>query len=290
MSFSVGVLYSAQEFTAYVSENEVSVDEFTAAFKRFSLAKPEDILQVATKCNWIDFHPNGICHVTKKGKEILFDAPDKSLRVQLCDLISTDEPPWAAKIPHGRQEALKFFPEEVQQCFKEAGLLQGWDADIIDWWDKLSIATRNHKVTANLVTGRTAEKLTIKYETKRVGLEPHWQSIESNFSGYDVLSYVDNTFAVRRMIEVKGTTLPKKQAFCFITRNEWKNAEIVKDYHFHLWCLRDKENPILLDLSVAHMKPHIPSDNGDGAWETTRIPFNCFPDSMAMKFKEADIM
>src|SRR6267378_4656869 len=103
MSFSVGILYSAQEFTAYVSENEVSVEEFTTAFKRFSLARPEDILQLATKCNWVDFHPDGICRVTKKGKGILLDVPEKSLRVQLCDLISSDEPPWAAKIPHGRQ-------------------------------------------------------------------------------------------------------------------------------------------------------------------------------------------
>lgn len=282
MSFSVGILYSAQEFTAFVAENELKVEELKTSFKRFSLARPEDILKVATSCNWIDFHSDGICRVTKKGKEILSDAPEKSLRVQLCDLISFDEPPWAAKIPHGRQEAMKFFPEEVYQCFKEAGLLKGWDTDIIEWWDKLSIATRVHKNAANLVTGRTAERLTLKYEKMRIGIEPHWQSIESNFSGYDILSYSDSSASVKRMIEVKGSTQPKKQAFCFITKNEWKNAEIVEDYRFHLWCLRDENNPILFDLSLEQIKNHIPTDNGKGEWENVKIFYSCFGNDLAV--------
>jgi hypothetical protein len=274
MSFSVGILYSAQEFTSYVSNNVVGVDEFKSAFKKFSLARPEDILDVAVKCNWIDFHPDGICRITQKGKTLLLAEADKILRLQICDLIDVDQPAWAAKIPNGRQEAIKFFPDEVHQCFKEAGLLQGWDEDIIDWWDKLSIATRSHKSITNLLTGRRAEKLTIDHETKRLGIAPHWQSIESNFSGYDILSKSEKGSATNRMIEVKGSTLPKNQAFCFVTRHEWRTAELSKDYRFHLWCLRGA--PYLIDVTMDQMKLHIPQDNGDGVWETTKIYFNCF--------------
>lgn len=289
MSFSVGVLYSAQEFTAYVSMNEVSVEEFKAAFGRFSVAKPEDILQLATKCNWVDFHPDGICRVTQKGRNILLDDPIKCLRIQLCDLIFSEEPPWAARIPNGRSEAVKFFPEEVLQCFREAELLKGWDPEIVEWWDKLSIATRSHKNALHLITGRTAEKLTIGYEKKRTSIQPHWQSIESNFSGYDILSHSDGTAETKRKIEVKGSILPKKQAFCNISRNEWETAVVAEDYHFHLWCLRDTANPILLDIDTNTMLPHVPTDNGDGKWEVARVPFSCFPDSIALKLKACEL-
>jgi len=276
MSFSVGILYSAQEFTSYVSTTVVGVDEFKSAFKKFSLASPEDILDVSVRCNWIDFHPDGICRITRKGKDLLLADPEKILRLQLCDLIDADQPPWAAKIPNGRQEAIKYLPDEVHQCFKEAGLLKGWSDEIIEWWDKLSIATRSHKSIANLITGRKAEKLTMDYETKRTGEIPHWQSIESNFSGYDVLSKADTSTSTVRKIEVKGSSLPKNQAFCYVTRNEWKTAELSSDYHFHLWCLREK--PLLIDVSKEEMKLHIPQDMGDGAWETAKILFSSFPD------------
>lgn len=275
MSFSVGVLYSAQEFTSYVASNEVSVEAFTSAFKKFSLAKPEDILQVSVKCNWIDFHPDGICRITKRGRDLLLDAPEKNLRAQLCDLIYADSPHWAAKIPNGREEVLPFLPIEVHQCFKEAGLLGDWDIEVIEWWDQLSLATRNHKSAANLVTGRRAEKLTMDHEAARTGKDPHWQSLDSNFSGYDILSVSESGSTVPRMIEVKGSTLSRKEAFCYISRNEWKTAETSPDYHFHLWCLKG-DDPFLIDVPFEQMKDHIPTDNMEGRWETTRVAFKTF--------------
>lgn len=276
MSFSVGVLYSAQEFTAYVAENEIDIEEFKGAFKKFSLAKPEDILYVTTKCNWIDFHPDGICRITKQGKELLGqETPEQVLRLQICDLIHADEPPWAAKIPHGRQEAQKALPDEVTQCFKEAGLLKSWDDDVIQWWDRLAIATRSHKSSELLITGRAAERLTVEYETSRTGVQPRWQSIESNFSGYDVLSRVSKTDDTHRKIEVKGTTLSRKEAYFTVSYNEWRTAEKSEDYRFHLWCLKGIK-PELFDVSTEDVEKHIPENRGDGKWETARIFFKCF--------------
>jgi hypothetical protein len=275
MSFSVGILYSAQEFALYVSKNPTPVEEFESTFRRFGLATPEDILEVSLKCNWIDFQPDGICRVTTRGQNILLEDAEKALRVQICDLIYIEEPSWAIKIPNGRKEAEKFFPVDVQQCFKEAGLLSGWDEDIIEWWDKLSIATRSRKSESSLVVGRTAEKLTMEHETKRIGKTPHWQSIESNFSGYDVLSKSEKGSDIQRMIEVKGSALPRKEAFCFVTRNEWDTAQVAPDYRFHLWCLKG-DNPFLIDVGVEEMKLHIPTNSGNGKWETTKVPFKSF--------------
>jgi hypothetical protein len=274
MSFSVGILYSAQEFTAYVLDNTLAVKDFKNTFKRFSLARPEDILDVATRCNWIDVHPDGICRVTQKGKDILKESPEASLRMQICDLVFVEQPAWAAKIPNGREEASKFFPPEVSQCFKEAGLLKVWDDDVVEWWDQLAIATRSTKSALGLITGRKAEKLTIKHETKRTGVEPHWQSLESNFSGYDVLSQVDKIDETPRKIEVKGSTLSIKEAFFTVSRNEWETAETAKSYGFHLWCL--KGDPVFIEVTFEEMKKHIPTNNGQGKWETARIPFKIF--------------
>jgi len=276
MTFSVGVLYSAHEFTSYVADNEIDIEEFKGAFKRFSLAKPEDILSVSIKCNWIDFHPDGLCRVTVQGKELLEQkSAEDVLRVQICDLIHADEPPWAAKIPHGRQEAQKALPNDVSQCFKEAGLLSGWDEDIIQWWDRLSIATRGNKSKELLITGRRAERLTVEYEEGRTGSKPHWQSIESNFSGYDVLSCVSKTDATPRKIEVKGTSLSKKQAYFTVSYNEWRTAEKSEDYRFHLWCLKG-EKAELIDVSWQEVQEHIPLNQGGGKWETARIAFSHF--------------
>lgn len=274
MSFSVGILYSVQEFVSLINSQPLAVEEFTNTFTKFSLARPEDIIYVATKCDWINFHPDGICRITEVGKSILDEDAEKSLRRQIRDLIFADDPTWAAKIPNGRKEVTKFFPDEVHQCFKEAGLLEPWNDEIVEWWDKLAIATRSQKSEASLITGRAAEKLTIYYEKERVGEDPHWQSIESNFSGYDVLSRSEKGISTRRMIEVKGSSLPRSQAFCTVTRNEWTTAESSEDYRFHLWCM--KGAPFLIDVSVEDMKSHIPTDSGDGRWETVRVAFKNF--------------
>ncbi|MGB8190295.1 MAG: DUF3883 domain-containing protein [Chitinophagaceae bacterium] len=274
MSFSVGILYSAQEFTAYVSNNPLAAREFETTFQRFSLAKPSDILEVTTKCNWIDIHPDGICRITEKGKMILKENAEKSLRAQIHDLIFIEQPTWAARIPNGREEASRFFPTEVEQCFKEAGLLGKWDDTIIEWWDLLGIATRSNKSAIGLVTGRRAEKLTFEFEEKRIGTPPDWRSLESNFYGYDILSKVAKDDPTPRMIEVKGTVLSIKEAYFTLSRNEWETAETAKSYNFHLWCLKGK--PYLIEVTFDQIKHHVPTNNGRGKWETTRIPFRTF--------------
>jgi Domain of unknown function (DUF3883) len=274
MSFSVGILYSAQEFVSFIHETPVAAEEFRRHFKRFSVARPEDILEVVVKCNWADIHMDGHCRITAKGKNLLGGAPEKVLRIQLYDVIDAEQPPWANKLQNGRNEAIRFFPDDVAQCFKEAGLLGSWSEEIINWWDRLAMAMRSRKLLINLNTGRLAESCSVKYETERTGVCPHWQSLESNFSGYDILSMVSKDDPSQRMIEVKGSTLKKKEAFCFITRNEWETAKLSKDYHFHLWCLAGP--PFLIDVDKATVEQHIPVDNGEGVWETTKLYFRDF--------------
>jgi hypothetical protein len=194
--------------------------------------------------------------------------------MQICDLIFVDQPAWAAKIPNGREEAARFFPPEVRQCFKEAGLLRSWDEAVVAWWDELAISTRSTKSSLALVTGRKAERLSMQYEEKRTGFTPHWQSLDSNFSGFDILSRVDENDSSTKKIEVKGSILSVKEAFFTISRNEWETAISSSNYAIHLWCL--KSEPLLIEVSFEELKLHVPIDNNDGKWETTRIPFKIF--------------
>lgn len=278
MSFSVGIFYSVQEFIEFVRDNPLSVEEFESTFTRYTLARPSDILEVSTKCNWIQIYPDGICRITEKGRNILKASADESLRVQLLDLIFVEQPDWAMKIPTGRSEAVQFFPPEVAQCFREAGLLGEWNDEIIGWWDNLGIATRNSKLAINLLTGRKAEKLTIEFEEKRTGIKPNWRSLESNFSGYDILSRINKTDPTPKKIEVKGTTLSVKEAFFTLSRNEWEVAETSPSYVFHLWAM--KGDPHLGEVTLDEMRDHIPTNNGEGKWETTRIRFKVFSAKM----------
>ncbi len=95
----------------------------------------------------------------------------------------------------------------MYQCFEEAGLLKGMTEDIVSWWDKLGSYARAHGNETLLLFGRKGERLSMEYEGQRVGVQPTWQSLESNFSGYDILSQKkgkdDNT---PLMIEVKATS------------------------------------------------------------------------------------
>jgi hypothetical protein len=58
---------------------------------------------------------------------LLFAGNKLRLRLQIEDLISFHDPAWAAKIRHGRIEALAAMPSNVKQCFSESGLLEPWD-------------------------------------------------------------------------------------------------------------------------------------------------------------------
>ena len=138
-----------------------------------------------------------------------------------------------------------------------------------------------------MVIGRKAEKFTVEYESSRTGIASMWQSLESNFSGYDMLSRVSNADETPLKIEVKGSTLGIKQAYFTITRNEWNTAKTSIHYCLHLWSL--SANPTnLIVVNRDEIQSHLPENNGEGNWETVRIPFNSFSKSpkVTIKFLE----
>ena len=130
----------------------------------------------------------------------------------------------------------------------------------------------------NLTQAREAEALTMEYERNRLKVlgidkEPQWMGLDDCFAGYDVLSYDPEEFApVNRMIGVKFATVPSLQFI--LTRDEWEQAQkFGAAYLFHVWNMQ-KALPDLHELTLNQIRPHIPTDNGNGRWMTVDIPLD----------------
>jgi Domain of unknown function (DUF3883) len=270
MSFSVGILYSAQSLLRFIQNTAVKSSEFADIFKEYQVASPRHMLSVAFQCGWITVDLNDCLQITKAGEEVAEPSSmEESLRIQIKHLIGVQRPSWSALLTYGRGEAIRYFPSEVKQCFKEAGLLDGGDPEIIKWWDTLAATARGFQDDAKLEVGRIGERLSIEYERQRVGKEPIYQAIESNLSGYDLLSYVGPESEEMLRIEVKAYNSDVKSIKFYVTQNEWNVAAGSDSYLFHLWMLHPK--PRLYIMDVNQISNHIPTNRGKGEWESVLI-------------------
>ena len=271
--FSVGVLYSSQEFISFINTTPTLTLQFPPTFKYFSNVSLISILEVCQKCEWMCLNTSGYLEVTERGREILLaDDPIKSLRIQIGHLIETYIPPWLPLLSRGRLETIQYLPPNVFQCFSEAKLFDEITTEIVGWWDKYSKVSRKIGKDLKLETGRQGEILSIQYERKRTEKEPIWQGFESNLSGYDILSVVEKFNNRPLKIEVKTTNSSVHGGLFHISRNEWSVALLSENYLFHLWALLPK--PTLFIIPVESIKIHVPEDHGDGIWENAEIPFS----------------
>jgi hypothetical protein len=274
MTFSVGILYSVQEFLKFADGLAISVEEF-AKDGRFVISRTDDILRVAQDCNWIRATIEGTIVVSDRGRAIV-DVSESSqkLRTQIEDLISTYQPPWSAKMRHGRAETVPAMPPDVLQCFRESGLMDPWLPDVVKWWDSAAQMSRLRRSERLSQTGRLAEQLTCEYESNRTQRNPEWICLDSNFEGYDVLSQLSEYDTGKLLIEVKGSERRPKEADFSFTRNEYRTAKKSDHYVVHLWFIGEPK--MLYVVPFQEVYKHLPMDSGDGLWEITRMPFSSF--------------
>lgn len=269
--FSVGLLYSSRDFLRLNSEAGMSPEVFRKYFNSFKYSTAERILEVSLKCGWSKLTQEGNLHITERGKEISGQDYKSALFCQLEDLIINYNPSWGSILPKGRTEAKNFLPTEVLQCFKEAGLMDELNDNIIGFWDRLSLAYRNFTQKRMTEIGRTGERLSFNFELERTGKLPIWQAIESNLSGFDILSICESNNTQKLQIEVKSSTANFEYAKLHISKHEWNTAKASRNYLFHLWTINNDSK--LYIVTVEKMSEHVPIDFGLGEWESVEIPF-----------------
>ncbi|MDQ2718878.1 MAG: DUF3883 domain-containing protein [Bacteroidota bacterium] len=269
--FSVSLLYSSRDFLKLNSISGMSPETFESYFSSFKYSTSDKILTVSFKCGWAKVNQQGKIELTERGQEISTFDYQSALLLQLEDLILNFNPTWASLLIKGRTEAKNFLPADALQCFKECGLFGQLTDELIQFWDKLSLAYRNYSQKRMTEIGRAGEKLSFDYEFKRTGKSPLWQAVESNLAGFDLLSIINNDNSQKLKIEVKTTTSKIAYSKFHITKNEWNTALASINYIFHLWNI--EKTPVLYTVPLDKISEHIPKDKGYGDWEAVEIPF-----------------
>src|ERR1044072_1713742 len=210
--------------------------------------------------------------------DLQFDDFTGDLRRALAQIVTTLRPQWAKRVFLGRARFLSERDRidiEVRQCFRTAGLLVDQPTDdVVRWWDRLCHDIRGIQNFENFVQGRIAEQKSLAREKERlrqlgIVLEPKWQAIEDNTLGYDILSFkAGGEFPTQLLIEVKSSS--RNPPTIIVSRNEWEQAKKAGDsYLFHIWDVRADR---LYECGVETIRPHIPSDQGEGERTNVAVP------------------
>lgn len=278
MNITVGLLHSSRTLIEWVCDRELSPKELLDNFRTIEVCPPHDVLNLCTRCGWIETNNQGNLTPTLRGHTLRSTAPfELRLREQMRDYVATEKPTWAKLLPRGRREAMQFVTRDVYQVFDEAELLSSPPhLDCIKWWDEIAGLVRSSIKSGLTEVGRRGEMLTIRFEQERTKREPFWQSVESNLSGFDILSVVSSENLEPLRIEVKASDEPFDVAQLFLSRNEWETAINSKSYVFHLWTLRGGVRLAVVPVDI--LANHLPIEKGEGKWESTSIPFRVYKD------------
>jgi len=243
----------------------------------------ERLLELIQALGWIRTNDTGIAVIAPAGDRILNIGSEKhKLRRALLDYVEVARPPWLMFALDGRMKTLKFAPIEFSQSMSEAYLGEGYDDEVVEFWDTLAALARGQQNIRLSSIGRQGERLTLAYEKQRTGRDPIWRSIESNADGYDVLSVLSSDDHAQRPIEVKTSTMGMAGTL-HLTRNEWESTDTMAHHAFHLWDLKNSASPKLAIVPRALMAQHVPTDNGGGSWREVEISFQQFADIFSLQ-------
>lgn len=278
---SPGVASSCFRILRLAQEHPMPFERLRVELPRHERLDNEELLNAIKTLGWVRTNDFGVVVIAPAGDRILSLGSDqKKLRRALLDYVEVVRPPWIMLSLDGRKRTLSFAPIEFRQSMIEAYLAEGYDDEVIEFWDRMASIARGQQDIKLSSIGRTGERLTISYEKLRTGCEPIWRSIESNADGYDVMSVVSSSDHAQRQVEVKASTIGLAGSL-HLTRNEWDATETMVHHTLHLWDLKNLNVPKLAIVARSMMSEHVPSDNGSGKWSEIEIPFQVFANLFA---------
>jgi hypothetical protein len=280
MMWRYGILYRACNLIESLAETPQLETELIHSFQEGSYRNVDikDLINVSRFASWVTEGEGGLLVATEEGRRLLAADSDMfRMRMQVDKLIEVIKPDWIAMALHGRKAMLNYLDTNILQCFKEAGLAKGQDADVVEWWDHLAANSRGLGSYRNTEIGRRGERLSCEYELSRTGKWPIWIALEQAEVGFDLVSQVSREDKSSLVIEVKTTTRDWEYAKFFMSRNEW---DVLYNHHpnarVHLWCLEEEGQPKSSNLNLEQLKYHVPQDTGKGKWEKFSCCFSEF--------------
>jgi hypothetical protein len=278
ITLSPGVAYGCFNLLRIVDEHRLPLSRVSSEVPRFENLRTEDLLELCQRLNWIRTNDQGKAALAPAGGHILSIGSERQrLRQALIHYVEIERPDWLQLSMDGRSRCMKFGPTGVVQTISEAYLAEGYEPDVVAFWDLLAAIARGQRSAALSAIGRRGERLTLEFERRRTGRDPVWRSIESNSDGYDVLSVLSSAKLARVQIEVKTSTVGLRGAM-HLTRNEWDQTELMPNHRLHLWDLRDEARPRVAVILRTEVLKHVPLDTGSGRWKELEIPFSAFED------------
>jgi hypothetical protein len=282
MILSPGVVARCFDVLRIAQEHPLPFDRLRHEMPRDTRYDNDGVLKLSQDVGWIRVNDSGLAVLAPAGGRLLsMDAGGPSrLRRALLDYVEAVRPPWTKLASDGRARTLRFSPPGVAQLMSEAYLAEGYDEEVVEFWDSLAAIARGQTDIRLSEIGRRGERMTLEYEGRRTGVDPIWRSIESNADGYDVLSVVSREDLGQKQIEVKTSTAGLSGSL-HLTRNEWDMTEKMRHHEFHLWDIGGISPPRLAIVPRREMSAHVPDDKGRGCWLEVEIPFGEFADRFA---------
>lgn len=179
-------------------------------------------------------------------------------------------------------EELEELAPNERECLQQFGLLDYHLSPAAErWWAGLRSAGESFDSAILKEVGDRAELASMNFEEARLrglGLSHKtvdWVSRETDFAGYDILSYVGEPPETldRLCIEVKKlTSNPSGGFYFFVSRNEADVARKSANYVFHLWQSAAHSTKWEVSIISANtVLEKLPKDTPNSNWETCRV-------------------
>jgi len=269
----VGLLYRIGDMLKLLDQKPSTRSTLLNNFPTYRGVNTRLLLDLITTGCWVETDKDNRFTLTPQGRHILdLSGPTLRLRSQLSTLVDILNPPWAAATIQGRKAFSQYAPPEAVQCFREAGILNSLDEDVIAWWDSVAARYRETRNTKNVETGRRGERLSYTYEQNRTGKAPYWIALEYEGVGFDIKSQVSASEDSPLLIEVKTSNQPWEYAKFHLSRHEWQVLNGEHDAVIHLWSI-GSQRILHAVVPISDITPHIPVNQEAGCWEMTVLPF-----------------
>ncbi|OWX99360.1 DUF3883 domain-containing protein [Thioclava sp. IC9] len=266
--------YACIDLLAEVTAQRLTLSELKNL--HFPSISAQTVVDNVTALGWVIEEADGSVATTHRGQECLnLNEATEQLRFLLSDYFLLRRDPWLQLARRGRIHVLLQAPPEIAQLLHEAQLAEGEQDYIVRFWDDLADRIRGDRDRNRTEVGRTGERLSLAYETKRTGKKPRWVALDSDEFGYDLLSQTSETDLTLTKIECKCSERTLAEATLYLTRHEWETADSSERYYFHLWNIASHKTRLAI-VSVEDMRQHIPENKNRGSWEAVQVPFLAF--------------